>query len=120
MLQKITPSLFQISNNLKSLSKNTLLLLLQDVFLLHKKSLALPGGLKKIRNSFLMEVFKTLHKTVVLNRSDGQQQINYSHRITLLTIAAKVVQAGIKHQGYTSEPYCSLSAAGSPLTFYPA
>lgn len=29
-----------------------LLLLLQDVFLYDKKSLALPGGFKKIRNSF--------------------------------------------------------------------
>jgi len=40
--------------------------------------------------------------------------------ITLLTTIAKVAQAGIKCQGYTSEPYFSLSAAGSPLTFYPA
>ncbi len=40
--------------------------------------------------------------------------------ITLLSTIAKVAQAGIKCQGYTSEPYCSLLAAGSPLTFYPA
>jgi hypothetical protein len=40
--------------------------------------------------------------------------------ITLLTTIAKVAQAGVKSQGYTSKPYCSLSAAGSPLTFYPA
>ena len=39
---------------------------------------------------------------------------------TLFTTAAKVAQAEIKSQGYTSEPHRKLSAAGSPLTFYPA
>jgi len=61
-----------------------------------------------------------MQESPIPNWLDGQQQINYDRGITLLTTIAKVVQAGIKCQGYTSEPYCKLSAAGSPLTFYPA
>jgi len=42
-------------------------LLLQDVFLYDKKSLALPGGFKKIRNSFFLgSILKNCKKALFL------------------------------------------------------
>jgi hypothetical protein len=89
-------------------------------FCMTKSPLPSREDLKKFATHFFLEVFKILQESQIPNWLEGQQQINYYRGITLLTTVAKVVQAGIKRQGYTSEPYCSLSAAGSPLTFYPA
>jgi len=58
--------------------------------------------LKKFATHFFLEVFKNLQEGLVLNWLEGQQQINYDRGITLLTTIAKVVQAGIKCQGYTA------------------
>jgi len=85
-----------------------------------KSPLPSREDLKKFATHFFLKVFLKLHESLVSDWSDGQQRINYYRKITLLTTIAKVAQAGIKCQGYTSEPYCSLSAVSSPLTFYPA
>ena len=67
MLRESFFQFYEASNSLESLSKNMLLLLLQDVFLYDKKSLALPGGFKKIRNSFFLgSILKNCKKALFL------------------------------------------------------